>query len=213
MEKRKAICYANLNCKNASRDVTDEQMELYFKRFCLHTNVEPVQFVIDRYDESTYKSKRTGWNHVLDVCKEGTVELILVPTYLMVCSAFIDTLEEIRELKSKYNVPFYFIRERLYTEEENFETTFQLHMMVQDHTQYCKKNVLEMRSEFFEATGCKAEDASAIKVQIDDMLYEKSCIVSKDYGMTVEELIECLLAFATDQAKREELELLLSLGD
>lgn len=206
MEKRKAICYAKLNCKNASRDVTDEQMELYFKKFCSRTNVEPKQFVIDRHEDGTYKSDKSGWNHILEVCEEESVDLILVPTYMMISPSFIDTLGTIREIKEKHEVSFYFIRERMCTADPDFETAFQLLMMVSDQMEYYKNNALEMRVEFQEATGHRADESSAVKVQIDDLLYEKSCVMSKDFGMSVEEFIEVLLEFATDPNKRNEFE-------
>jgi len=213
MEKRKAICYANLNCKNASRDVTDEQMELYFRKFCSRTNVEPIQFVIDRYENGTYRTDKQGWNHLLKVCEEGTVELIVVPTYKMISHAFIDTLGTIREIKEKYKVSFYFIREKMCTAEADFETDYQLLMMVSDQMEYYKNNALEMRTDFQEATGHRADESSAVKVQIDDKLYKKSCVISKDYGMHVEKLIEMFLEFATDSNKRNEFEKIFGLDE
>lgn len=205
MENVNVICYANLNAKNSPREVTDEMVGVYFKKYCFDHNLYPVQIVIDRCDDSVFRKKRNGWNRVEELCKEGVASVIIVPTYQMVSIAFADVFEAIKEMKS-LSADMQFIRENIFTKDKDYEATFQILAMIIQQAEILKNTDYSMRKEFVAATGCQASAPSAISIQLNDELYAKAYAVSKKYGMNVEELVEELLNFATNPNKEKQFE-------
>lgn len=205
MENAKVICYANLNSKNSPREVTDEMMEVYFKKYCFDHNLNPVEIVIDRCDNSTYRKKRIGWNRVEKLCKEKAASTIIVPTYQMVSIAYSDVFHAIEEMKMLF-VDMHFIRENIFTENPDYNIVIQMTAMIHEEAEVFKKTEYSMRKEFARATGCQASEPSAISFQIDDNLYAQAYAVSKKYGMNVEEMVVELLHFAINPDKEKQFE-------
>lgn len=205
MENVKVICYANLNSKNSPREVTDEMMEVYFKKYCYDHNLDLAKIIIDRCDDDTYRKKRNGWNRVKELCKEGAASAVIVPTYQMVSIAFADVFEAIKEMK-QHSADIHFIRENIFTKNADYEVTFQMLAMIIQQADIFRSAEYSMRKEFATVTGCQASEPSAISIQIDDELYARANAVSKKYGMNVEELVVDLLHFAINPDSEKQFE-------
>lgn len=204
MENARAICYANLNSKNSSHEVTDEVMEQFFRKSYENGNNEIIQIVIDRCNTEIHYSKRKGWQHVLDICKDGTINTLIVPSFRMVAPQYGDLIDLIRELQ-KYSVNVWFIYEEISTEGKDATTLISFQAMVEEQYERLRYNEEKLRKQFESVTGCPAGLPSAKTVKIDDFLYKKANKVASIFGDEVEEMIESLLIFAINPQNEDRL--------
>lgn len=130
---------------------TPEQLYRFFLRYLSEpgrTETEFVKLVTD-YGRPKSLSKRTGWNQVLEMKKQGLIDVVFIPSMRLLSEYPLDAMAMVRELSYGPNpVETFFIYENLWSGHPDFQTRFSFHLVTEDYCRELRKQGRDMRKLF-----------------------------------------------------------------
>ena len=133
---------------------TPEELRRYYVRYFSEPHRDKINFLDSIIDCGRPKSpnKRTGWNQVLAMKKQGLIDVVCIPSIRLLSEYPLDTMAMVRELSYGPNpVEVYFIYEKLWSGHPDFETSFTFHLVTEDYWRELRKQGRAMRKLFKEA--------------------------------------------------------------
>ena len=133
---------------------TIEELRRYFVRFFSEPGINKLELVDLLIDCGRPKSlsKRIGWNQVLEMKRQGLIDVVLIPSIRLLSEYPLDTMAMAQVLSYGPNpVEVYFIYEKLWSGHPDFETSFSFHLVTEDYWRELRKRGRDMRKLFREA--------------------------------------------------------------
>ncbi len=193
---REIICYANLNCFNCPENITDEHMENYFTKVLKDTpnraSLKIVDVIIDRYNPDTHYTKRKGWQKVIELCHEYSVDTIVVPASSMITSGMVDIVELIKEMRNSFDCDMHFMYEQFNSSSNDSEIKIQFFAVNESYREQLKESERKLRGNFYDANHINQE-ISAVPILVDNKVYEQIEKFARNYGENVQTILNWFL--------------------
>jgi len=130
---------------------TTEELRRYYVRYFSEPHRKKINFLDFIVDCGRPKSpsKRIGWNQVLEMKKQGLIDVVCIPSIRLLSEYPLDTMAMARELSYEPNpVETFFIYENLWSGHPDFQTRFSFHLVMEDYCRELRKQGRDMRKLF-----------------------------------------------------------------
>lgn len=141
-KKLKVAAYCRVSTAKGEQESSYKTQVAYFKEvIAYHPNWEMVEIYSDYGITGTSWEKRKDFSRMIEDCKEGKIDLVLVKSLSRFARNTLDSLRCIRMLKER-NIGVWFDEERINTLEENGEMLITvLSAMAQEESRNISENV------------------------------------------------------------------------
>lgn len=133
---------------------TPEQLYRFFLRYLSESGRKEFEFVklVTDYGKPKSLSKRIGWNQVLEMKKQGLIDMVCIPSMRLLSEYPSDTMAMARELSYGPNpVEVVFMYEHLWSSHPDFQILYSFHLTAEDYWRELRKRGRDLRKLFKEA--------------------------------------------------------------